>query len=129
MGKFRLVCVLFLFIGFFSKAQDKVNLNGVWQDSSGVEFSNCYAVISQDGNKITINHYLEWKGQPFVESGKGMLNGRNVQYKVKVTQQIKGWATKGVHELILSEDGKTLRGSYKDNKGNSGPIVFKRFKS
>lgn len=121
--------VFILFSGLILRAQDNINLNGIWRDSTSTEFTNCYAVISQDGNKITINHYLEWKGQPFVESGKGTLKGRNLQYKVKVTLQIKGWATKGVHELILSSDGKTLRGSYKDNAGNSGPIVLKRFNS
>jgi hypothetical protein len=129
MGKFGSVCILFLFAVLFSNAQDKVNLNGLWKDSCGTAFSNCYAIISQDGNTISFSHYLEFEGQSFVETGKGELKGRTVNYKVKVTLQIKGWATEGEHELTLSKDGQTLRGNFKDNKGNSGAIVLKRVNS
>ena len=48
---------------------------------------------------------------------------------MKVTLPIEGWATRGTHELLLSEDGNTLRGRYQDNKGRSGEIVLKRFKA
>ncbi|MFM7022778.1 MAG: hypothetical protein ACKOXB_07340 [Flavobacteriales bacterium] len=129
MRKFGALFILFFFLALFANAQDKLNLNGLWQDSCGTSFSNCYAIISQDGNQIKFSHYLEWEGQSFVETGKGKLKGRTIVYNVKVTQKISGWATEGVHELTLSPDGNTLRGSYKDNKGNTGTIVLKRFSS
>ncbi|MCX6182017.1 MAG: hypothetical protein NT150_08840 [Bacteroidetes bacterium] len=129
MRKFEALLILFLLSALFSNAQDKLNLNGLWQDSCGTSFSNCYAIISQQGNSISFSHYLEFEGQSFVETGKGKLKGRTIVYSVKVTLEINGWATEGVHELTLSEDGKTLRGSFKDNKGNSGPIVLKRISS
>jgi len=115
-----------LLLSFSIKAQDTVNLNGVWRDSSGTSFSNCTAIITQAGNKITFSHYIEFNGQPFVEFGQGTLKHRTIKYKVKVTKQIEGWATTGTHELTLSADGMTLRGFYKDNKGNTGPIILKR---
>jgi len=129
MRNFVSLFILFSFSVIFSNAQDKINLNGLWKDSCGTYFSNCYAIISQDGNTISFSHYLEFKGQSFVETGKGELVGRTVKYAVKVTLQINGWATEGVHELTLSEDGKTLRGNFTDNKGNSGFIVLKKFSS
>jgi hypothetical protein len=118
--------ILFFFISLAANAQDTINLNGVWRDSSGTSFSNCYAIITQNGNKITFSHYLEFNGQPFVEFGQGNLRRRTIKYKVKVTKQIEGWAVRGEHELTLSADGKTLRGTYRDGKGNTGPMVLKR---
>ncbi len=118
--------ILFSVISLAANAQDTINLNGVWRDSSGASFSNCNAIITQVGNKITFSHYLEFNGQPFMEFGTGALKNRTIKYKVKVTKEISGWATSGVHQLTLDVDGKTLRGTYKDNKGNVGPMVFKR---
>ncbi len=118
--------VLFFCTTLTVNAQDTINLNGVWRDSSGTSFANCYAIITQKGNKITFSHYIEFKGQSFVEFGQGYLKRRTIKYKVKVTKQIEGWATIGKHELTLSADGKTLRGFYHDGKGNTGPMVLKR---
>jgi hypothetical protein len=83
-------------------------------------------IISQTGNKILVAHYLEFNGTPMVEEGKGKVSGRKASYKVKVTKAIPGWATSGEHFLELSPDGTALRGYYKDAKGNTGPIVFKK---
>ena len=118
--------ILFFFGTLTVNAQDTINLNGVWRDSSGTAFSNCYAIITQKGNKITFSHYIEFNGQPFVEFGQGTLKKRTIKYKVKVTKEIPGWATTGLHELTLSADGKTLRGTYYVNKENTGPMVLKR---
>ena len=74
-----------------------------------------------------MTHYLEYKGDPFVEYGAGIIKGNQIQYTVYVTVQVPGWSTtKGYHVLTISEDGQTLRGTYEDNTGNKGNLVFKR---
>lgn len=74
-----------------------------------------------------MTHYLEFQGHPFIEYGSGIVKGNQIQYTVYVTVQIPGWnSSKGQHILTISEDGKTLRGTYEDNAGNKGNLVFKR---
>ncbi|MNJ05382.1 hypothetical protein D3C73_1666620 [compost metagenome] len=63
-----------------------------------------------------------------VEEGEGIINNHKVSYKVVVTRAIPGWALKGEHLLELSPDGSTLRGVFKDEQGNTGPLVFKRIR-
>lgn len=119
--------LLFLGITLISNAQTAPKLDGLWADSvSGIAFKNCYAIINSDGNKINISHYLEFNNQPFAEVGTGTFEKGKLEYKVKVTLPIEGWATAGTHIFTLSADGNTLRGKYIDNKGNTGPLVLKR---
>jgi hypothetical protein len=126
--KIKILKYLFLIL-FFSNLSygqnKKVDINGVWADiNSGVE--NAVVIISEQNGKVIFSHYLEWKGQKFVESGIGKRTGNTIEYKVDVTLPIEGWATQGTHTLTLSEDGNTLEGTYKDNKKREGPISFKR---
>jgi hypothetical protein len=126
--KIKILKFLFLIL-FFSNLtysqNKKVDINGVWADiNSGVE--NAVVIISEQNGKVIFSHYLEWKGQKFVESGVGKRTGNTIEYKVDVTLPIEGWATQGTHTLTLSEDGNTLEGTYKDNKKREGPIAFKR---
>lgn len=121
------VSLLFLNFGYSqSKAEtSKIDINGVWEDiNSGVQ--NAVAIISEQNGKVIFSHYLEWKGQKFVESGTGKRPGNTIIYNVKVTLPIEGWATAGTHTLKLSEDGNTLEGTFIDNKKRNGPISFKR---
>jgi hypothetical protein len=126
--KTKILKLLFLILFFsnLSYSQNKkADINGVWTDiNSGVE--NAVAIISEQNGKVIFSHYLEWKGQKFVESGIGKRTGNTIEYKVDVTLPIEGWATQGTHTLTLSEDGNTLEGTYKDNKKREGPIAFKR---
>jgi hypothetical protein len=108
-----------------SKA-NTANLNGLWRDVAGPTFANCYLIISQDGTQARMTHYLEFNGTPMVEFGEGTVTGNKVHFKVKITQQIPGWATTGEHDLELSDDGNSLQGTFKDGKGNKGPLLFKR---
>lgn len=119
---------IFLLLTSIGFSQKKVSIDGVWEDdNSGVK--NTVAIFSeQENNQIVFTHYLEWKGQKFVESGIGVRDGNTITCTVKVTTQIEGWATEGVHVLILSEDGKSLRGNYSDNKDRHGEIAFKKVK-
>lgn len=120
----KLILLAIILCTGISKAQ---NLNGVWADSSSSSFDNCYAVFALDGDSVFMTHYIEFNGKPFIEYGRGIKKGNEIIYSVKVTQQIPGWSTTaGLHTLMISKDGQTLRGSYKDNVGNTGPLVFKR---
>ncbi|POY37789.1 hypothetical protein C3K47_04450 [Solitalea longa] len=119
---------LFLFPAFTDHSSPPINITGLWADSNSTNFSHCYAIFSQEGNKVKVAHYLEFKGTPMVEIGEGNITGNKVDYKVKVTKAIPGWALSGEHILELSPDGNTLRGIYKDEQGNTGPMVFKKLR-
>ena len=125
---YGLSLLCFFFLSTTSKAQQHAHpINGVWLDSNSTAFTNGYAIISvdQQGN-VFMTHYVEFNGVPMVEKGIGKLQNKTITYDVLVTKAIPGWSTQGMHQLTLSDDGQTLRGIYKDNKGNSGPLVFKK---
>lgn len=111
---------------FSQNKQNEMNITGWWADSNSTNFTNGAMLISQLKNVVTIVHYVEFNGTSMVEEGKGTILKNKVQYKVIVSKSIPGWSVEGEHFLTLSNDGKTLRGIYKDNKGNVGPLVFKR---
>ncbi|WPO79080.1 hypothetical protein [Flavobacterium sp. KACC 22761] len=121
-----IISILFFNLGYSQeKSVPKIDINGVWEDiNSGVQ--NTVAIISEQNGKIIFTHYLEWKGQKFVESGTGKRTGNKITYNVKVTLPIEGWATAGTHTLVLSEDGNKLEGTFKDNKNRTGSIAFRR---
>ncbi|VUD42101.1 hypothetical protein TDB9533_00624 [Thalassocella blandensis] len=107
-------------------AEKAIDINGLWSDSNNPNCENCYAIIAQDGDDIFFAHYIEWKGKPLVEYGKGKRIGNIIEYQVTVTRQIPGWASAGKHRLELSKDGQSLKGSYQDNLGNKGPFSLVR---
>ena len=107
-----------------SKKQS-INLEGWWSDSVSASFSNCYANFQQKGDSIYMAHFIEFNGQPFFETGKGVINNDSLIYNVIVIHKIEGWSTAGTHKLKLI-DKNTLEGTYADNKGNKGPLLFRR---
>jgi hypothetical protein len=111
-----------------NKTIETNNISGLWMDSNSSNFKNCYVIFAQDGNKIVMNHYLEFKGVGMVEYGIGTIDKKVVSYDVVVTKSIPGWAKKGKHFLKLNEDGTVLSGIFKDEMGKSGSIVFKKIK-
>lgn len=128
--KFLKILFITLLLSNLSYSQDtainqKTDINGVWVDNNE-NVQNAVAIISEQNGKVIFSHYLEWNGQKFVESGIGKRIGNTIEYTVDVTLPIEGWATQGTHTLTLSEDGNTLKGTYKDNKKREGPISFKR---
>ncbi len=126
---FLLFTAFFSFFGFSQSkpVSQKIDINGVWEDiNPGVQ--NAVAIISEQNGKVIFSHYLEWKGQKFVESGIGTRKGDTITYTVDVTLPIEGWATAGTHTLILSKDGNKLEGTFVDNKKRNGPIAFKRIR-
>ncbi|MWB95944.1 hypothetical protein GON26_16375 [Flavobacterium sp. GA093] len=130
--KTNFLVLLFLLNLNFGYSQIKsdakpIDINGVWEDiNSGVQ--HAVAIISEQNGKVIFSHYLEWKGQKFVESGTGKRTGNTIIYTVDVTLPIEGWATQGTHTLTLSADGNTLEGTFKDNKQREGTIAFKRIR-
>lgn len=104
------------------------NISGLWTDVNSSNFKNCYVIIAQDGTKIIMNHYLEYKGTGMIEYGIGEIKDNTVSYDVVVTKAIPGWATKGKHILTLNAQRDTLRGTYQDEQGKYGPIVFAKLK-
>jgi hypothetical protein len=126
------IVIILTATGLLSCASKKnpsaTNISGLWTDVNSSDFKNCYVVIAQDGEKIIMNHYLEFKGDGMVEYGIGKIDGEKVVYDVVVTKAISGWATKGKHVLVLNKERDTLKGTYQDAKGNSGALVFKKIK-
>lgn len=125
--------VILILLMFFSSCNHEsnkpvANISGLWTDVNSSNFSNCYVIIAQDGKKIIMNHYLEFKGTRMVEYGIGEINGNTVAYDVVVTKAIPGWAVKGKHTLTLNKQRDTLRGTYQDEQGKKGPLVFAKLK-
>lgn len=129
---FRLVFLLCALFCCCTSANSQVKphaVNGIWADSNSTAFTNGYAIFSVDEQgKLAMTHYVEFNGVPMVEKGIGFYSHGTLNYDAIVTKAIPGWALKGQHVLTLSEDGNTLRGYYKDEKGNTGPLVFKRLR-
>lgn len=102
-----------------------VNLDGWWSDSSSSSFSNCYANFQQIKDSVYMTHFIEFNGHPFFETGKGIVKNDSLIYNVIVRHGIEGWSTAGMHKLKIIDEN-TLEGTYADNKGNKGPLVFRR---
>ena len=102
-----------------------ITLNGWWSDSASASFSNCYASFQLVGDSVFMTHYIEFNNQPFFETGKGIVKGDSLIYNVIVRHGIEGWSTAGTHCLAIKNDS-LLEGSYSDNKGNKGPLVFRK---
>lgn len=101
------------------------NIDGWWSDSASESFTNCYASFQQVGDSIHMMHFIEFNRQAFFETGKGVVKGDSLIYDVIVHHGIDGWSTAGTHRLHIKNDS-LLEGTYSDNKGNKGPIVFKK---
>ncbi|MDP2559752.1 hypothetical protein [Psychrobium sp. 1_MG-2023] len=118
------IALMLLVVGYSVKANVTPNVNGLWHDvKANDNFAKGTLIIAQDGQRIIVTHYLEFKGVPMVEYGHGSREGNTITYDVIVTQPIPGWVTKGRHVLVLSDDGKRLVGQYHSTEG-SGPLAF-----
>ena len=103
------------------------NFNGFWEGNTSTNFKNNHIVFSEIGDSIHIGHYLEFKDQPFFESGSGIIKGDSIIYHVDVIRPIPAWGPDGgTHYLKLSEDKNTLEGIFITDSAHKGPLVFKR---
>lgn len=122
----RKLFILILSLYFSINLNAQTNLNGIWKDVNSKNFKNCYLIIAQDKDSVFVNHYLEYKGMPMVEYGRGILKNDSIIYYLKVPLPIPGWSTAGEHRLKIIHD-KEISGMYFDNKGYSGEIKFTKF--
>ena len=124
--------LLFAFAISCQKQEKTQNLslysfNGIWADSNSVDFKNCYAVYSTIGDSIHMSHYLEFKGQPFFETGSGIIKGDSIIYHVDVIRMIPDWGPEGgTHYLKLSNNNNTLKGHFITDSGHKGSLTLKR---
>jgi hypothetical protein len=72
--------------------------------------------------------YWEFEGTSIVGHGVGSVWGNQVEYALKSTRIRSGLDPDGRHELTLSADGKTLSGTWKNTRGESGPLKFIKIK-
>ena len=122
--------VIFLVLCVSCETQVKepsTKFNGFWEGNNSTNFKNNHIVFSEIGDSIHIGHYLEFKDQPFFESGSGIIKGDSIIYHVDVIRPIPAWGPDGgTHYLKLSEDKNTLEGIFITDSGHKGPLVFKR---
>ena len=126
-----LLCLSFLALSFSCQKQKKetplASFNGIWEDVNNDDIKNCYTVFSEIGDSIHMAHYIEFKDQPFFESGSGIIKGDSIIYHVDVIKPIPAWGPDGgTHYLKLSEDKNTLEGIFITDGGSKGPLVFRR---
>lgn len=122
--KFYYFLITCLFLSC-STPDKQSSLSGWWSDSASSNFTNCYAQFQVKDDSIIMTHFIEFNGQSFFETGKGIISGDSLIYNVTVRHGIPGWSTAGIHRLKII-DRNTLSGNYLDNKGNTGPLVFKK---
>ncbi len=105
------------------------NFSGIWEDQNPDTINSQY-IYSQFGNKVQVAGYFEYKGVPCVWSGAGTVKGNEVEHTVKYSKRYPHPTWKGADGrliLTLSPDGRTLKGTWYNNNGDSGEkIIVKR---
>jgi len=104
------------------------SISGLWQEVSTPEHKSSFVVFSQDGEKVHVACYWEYRGQEVVWHGKGTRKGHRVKYAYNTTRGPSNWEPYGVHDLTLSKDGKTMTGTWTNQRKESGPLKFIRKK-
>ena len=122
------VCAALSLAGWISAASAADPISGLWKEVSTPKHENSYVVFSQDAGMLFVTCYWEFEGTPIVWHGVGSAWGNQVEYAYKSTRIRSGWDPIGKHELTLSADGKTLSGTWKNTRGESGPLKFIRIK-
>jgi hypothetical protein len=104
------------------------SISGLWKEVSTPKHENSYVVFSQDAGLLFVTCYWEFEGTPIVWHGVGSAWGNQVEYAYKSTKIRSGWDPVGKQEMTLSPDGKTLTGTWKNTRGESGPLKFIKIK-
>jgi len=104
------------------------SISGLWEEVSTPEHKSSVVIFSQEGETIHVASYWEFRGQKVVWHGKGTRKGNLVKYSYSTTRGPSKWEPYGVHDLTLSKDGKTMTGTWKNQKKQSGPLKFIRKK-
>ena len=104
------------------------SISGLWEEVSTPGHKSSFVVFSQDGETVHVACYWEFKGQPVVWHGKGTRKGGKVKYSYSTTRGPAKWEPYGVHDLTLSKDGKSMTGTWTNQKKQTGPLKFIRKK-
>ena len=56
-------------------------------------------MYSEIGDSIHMGHYIEFKGEPFYETGSGLIKGDSIIYHVDVIRPIAAWGPRRRHSL------------------------------
>ena len=118
--------VLLLLTAPAARAGDSIS--GLWEEVSTPEHKSSFVIFSQDGETIHAACYWEYKGHKVVWHAKGTRTGNKVKYSYSTTRGPAKWEPYGVHVLTLSKDGKTMTGTWENQKKQSGPLKFIRKK-
>jgi hypothetical protein len=114
--------------GSFQAASAADPISGLWKEVSTPKHENSYVVFSQDAGMLFVARYWEFEGTSIVWHGIELVWGNQVEYAYKSTRIRSGWDPIGKHEMTLSSDGKTLTGTWKNSRGESGPLKFIKIK-
>jgi len=121
----RLLLVGWLGLAVTGWAQ-QAQLAGLWKNTAA-GIGQSAVIISQDGATIHVAGYGVWAGGgPGVWHSKGAkIEGSRAKIPITYTTLPKpGFDPKVELDLQISQDAKTLEGTWKNSLGRKGPVKF-----
>ena len=103
----------------------EADLAGLWKNTT-VGISQSTIIVSQEGAFLHVAGYGVWAGGGTgVWHGKGKIEGARVKLPLTYTLLPKpGFDPKVELDLQISNDAKSLEGTWKNNLGRKGPVKF-----
>jgi hypothetical protein len=92
-----------------------INLSGAWYSQSGLSYQ-----IMQSGNFITFQEYNPLYGV-ITAVGEGKIQNQSILINYQTASY-----TRGVSNLTISPDGRSLNGSFQDSSGYTGYTTLNR---
>jgi len=103
----------------------EADLAGLWKNTT-VGISQSAIIVSQEGAFLHVAGYGVWAdGGSGVWHGKGKIEGARVKLPLTYTLLPKpGFDPKVELDLQISNDAKSLEGTWKNSLGRKGPVKF-----
>ena len=103
----------------------EADLAGLWKNTT-VGISQSTIIVSQEGAFLHVAGYGVWAGGGTgVWHGKGKIEGARVKLPLTYTLLPKpGFDPKVELDLQISNDAKSLEGTWKNSLGRKGPVKF-----
>jgi len=103
----------------------EADLAGLWKNTT-VGISQSTIIVSQEGAFLHVAGYGVWAdGGAGVWHGKGKIEGARVKLPLTYTQlPMPGFDPKVELDLQISNDAKSLEGTWKNSLGRKGPVKF-----
>jgi len=103
----------------------EADLAGLWKNTTA-GISQSAIIVSQEGAFLHVAGYGVWAdGGSGVWHGKGKIEGARVKLPLTYTLLPKpGFDPKVELDLQISNDAKSLEGTWKNNLGRKGPVKF-----